>query len=259
MRINASTSISTPSLLLVPYCPHHVPTYHDWMQDPSIQEATASEPLSLEEEYAMQRSWRTDRDKLTFIVCSPLQPDVDGAGAVVKAGRDDTPERMVGDVNLFLFDYELDEDYDNGNDAGDGGQAAKSTLDGDASTASARAVVGELELMIPSPSKRRKGYGRSTLLAFIYYILDGWAAIAVEYTGSRDGEETATLAYLRVRINESNQGSLRLFGSLGFTQVGSANYFGEVELRWLPGVDALRARKAWQEPKLLRYGGHEEG
>ena len=43
-----------------PYRRRHVARYHAWMQDPWLREMTASEPLSLDEEYAMQASWRDD-------------------------------------------------------------------------------------------------------------------------------------------------------------------------------------------------------
>ncbi|RKP16196.1 hypothetical protein ROZALSC1DRAFT_17884, partial [Rozella allomycis CSF55] len=64
-------------VILVPYEKRHVGKYHLWMKNPDLQELTCSEPLTLEEEYAMQKSWREDVDsnislklykELTFIV-----------------------------------------------------------------------------------------------------------------------------------------------------------------------------------------------
>lgn len=38
-------------------------------KDPALQEATASEPLSLEEEYDMQRSWHQDPKSACVRAC----------------------------------------------------------------------------------------------------------------------------------------------------------------------------------------------
>ena len=81
MRLNYETVLVGRRVVLVPYRPEHLPTYHGWMADPHLLEMTGSEPLSMEEEVAMQREWRDDDKKCTFIVldreaCVDLPPPV---------------------------------------------------------------------------------------------------------------------------------------------------------------------------------------
>ena len=211
------------------------------MQDADLQAATASDPLSMTEEYDMQRSWRTDNDKLTFIVCQSREPG--SVSPTVQGGQDDRPERMIGDINLFLFEPEDDDD-----DEDDSGVRAPN------STNTSNALVGEIELMIARKDLHRQGYGRAALLAFTAYIMDAWAQIATEYSSSAGDQTPRPLQYLRVKINQSNERSIALFQSIGFVQTAAgANYFGEVELRWQPSRSELETRKSWENPQLLEY------
>ena len=213
------------------------------MQDPDLQAATASEPLSMTEEYDMQRSWRTDNDKLTFIVCSSREPE--SISQKVQGSQDDRPERMIGDINLFLFEPEDDDDEDE-----DSGKHALPN-----STKPSNALVGEIELMIARKDLHRQGYGRAALLSFTAYILATWTQIAAEYSNSSsEGHTPRSLQYLRVKINQSNARSIALFQSIGFVQTAAgANYFGEVELRWQPSRSELETRKGWEEPQVLEF------
>jgi RimJ/RimL family protein N-acetyltransferase len=213
------------------------------MQDPDLQAATASEPLSMTEEYDMQRAWRTDNDKLTFIVCSSREPE--SISQKVQGSQDDRPERMIGDINLFLFEPEDDDDEDE-----DSGKQALPN-----STKPSNALVGEIELMIARKDLHRQGYGRAALLSFTAYILATWTQIAAEYSNSSsEGHTPRSLQYLRVKINQSNARSIALFQSIGFVQTAAgANYFGEVELRWQPSRSELETRKGWEEPQVLEF------
>ncbi|XP_072339095.1 alpha/beta-tubulin-N-acetyltransferase 9 isoform X5 [Scyliorhinus torazame] len=66
MRLNDEVELRGRVVVLVPYKVTHVPRYHQWMQSEELQKLTASEPLTLEQEYQMQRSWREDADKPSY-------------------------------------------------------------------------------------------------------------------------------------------------------------------------------------------------
>ena len=185
------------------------------MQDEELRRLTASDLLTIEEEYDMQHSWRVDNDKLTFIVCT--HPDeltslyAQTLRRGVSPGYQDAPHRMIGDINLFLSDD--DEQTDE--------QA-------DAVTAQPRSVIGELMIMIARSTEHRKGLARETMQAFLSYIRAEQDNICREYAGG-DG---AVLKYLRVRITHDNERSIKLFEYLGFKKTcDEPNVFGEFELR----------------------------
>jgi len=93
MKINIGTVLAGERIVLVPYTKEHVPRYHDWMQSPVLLEQTASERLTLDQEYEMQQSWLHDENKCTFIILDKnkwLQTEMTEI------------ECMAGDVNLFL-------------------------------------------------------------------------------------------------------------------------------------------------------------
>ena len=215
-------------MLLVPYDSRHVPTYHAWMEDEAVRTATASDRLTLEEEYENQASWRAATDKLTFVLCQPLA-DKGTGGESVAAGIDDAPDRMIGDINFFLHPYDEGEDGD-----GEGNQNQP-----DAGAHQSRLYSGEVDVMIARPEHRGQGFGRAAVTAFLHYILEEkWAAILDEAGAAEPTASPAMpaqmqrpqLKQLMVKIQATNEASIGLFKSLGFVQKGSVNYFGEVEL-----------------------------
>ena len=97
MKDNWNVRVVGSKVVLVPYRACHVPTYHQWMQDEQLQELTGSEPLTMEEEVAMQKSWHEDPQKCTFILLNRERLSKEG-GTELSA--------MVGDTNLYLIDGE---------------------------------------------------------------------------------------------------------------------------------------------------------
>ena len=207
MRINRDLVLDGDLVTLVPYRPEHVPTYHGWMADPWLQEMTASEPLSVEEEYAMCTSWQEDDDKLTFIVLD--------SGVQHRAG--DALTAMVGDVNLFFHAYLQDSD-----DAGEGeGQS-----EGAAAVAAANAyAVAEVEVMIGEPSARRKGLATQAMRTMIDY----------------SATDLGTRKFV-AKIKMNNPASEAMFATkLGFVEVDRDEGFQEVELHLILDDAAVAA------------------
>ncbi|XP_074647392.1 N-acetyltransferase 9-like protein isoform X2 [Tubulanus polymorphus] len=99
------------------------------MSSAELRELTASERLSLDEEYNMQKSWLNDDNKCTFIVLT---------SEVYKEELQNEVESMIGDVNLFFNDV-------------DDKQSA------------------EIELMIAENDYRGKGLGKEALVAMMHY------------------------------------------------------------------------------------------
>lgn len=207
------------------------------MKDPALQHATASEPLSLEEEYSMQKSWREDHDKLTFIACQkayPLPKDGIIHGGT-KESSYDREARMIGDVNLFLT---ADADDDAGEDE----------------------VVGEVEIMVARTDQRGNGLGTAILLTFMWYVITNLDAIIGEYSKAHGGK-AKVMKYLRVKIGADNARSLYVFEKVGFEKTTEKpNFFNELELRYvLPeeredrGEGEMANELNIVQPKLARY------
>ncbi|RXW11319.1 hypothetical protein EST38_g14537 [Candolleomyces aberdarensis] len=103
MKCNADTVLIGSKAVLVPYAASHVPKYHEWMLSEELRELTASEPLSLEEEYEMQEKWQVDEDKLTFIILSREGVEFPEDQAILPSDPLLKKCPMVGDVNIFLY------------------------------------------------------------------------------------------------------------------------------------------------------------
>lgn len=214
-----------------------IPALPETNRQQEIQELTASEPLSLQEEYENQEEWRASGDKLTFILCLPRQSHEHECGddgkEGVTAGVDDAEGRMVGDVNLFIYPDDSDPDEE----APEGQAGAGRTR-----------VFGEVDVMLAEPSHRRHGHGKGAVLALLRFLRRNLRAILAEYASSVGQGGEVELVRLVAKIKDSNEPSKTLFAGLGFVPKGEVNYFDEVEMM-------LEGFEGWLP---LEEGGYEE-
>lgn len=196
MKINENISLHGEKVILIPYKKEHVPKYHRWMKSEELLEKTASEPLSLEEEYEMQHSWWLDEDKCTFIIVAKhlykenqnkkineetiLNNDSECISELNNCNEIDS---MIGDVNLF---------FNNNEDK----------------------TEAELEIMIAEPSMRGLGMGKEAINIMMHY-----------------GYKELNCKSFVVKIGENNIESLGLFKKLGFVEVNYSKVFKETTLK----------------------------
>jgi len=159
---------------------------------------------------------------------------------VIQGGVADSPDRMVGDINFFLYPWDGE---DGENDAASAGGVSAPSHDGHGA-ATSTCYVGEVDIMIAESAERGRGFGRAAVTALVHYISCNLSSILQEHhRGEAKQEANITetapgskmdlhlhLRQLMVKIKQANAASIALFNSLGFVQDGHVNYFGEVKL-----------------------------
>jgi len=175
--------------------------------------ATASEPLTLDEEYVMQQSWHLDEDKCTFIILA--NEDIHISNAVLKPWKD---YPMVGDVNLFFNDVD-------------------------------HPHTAEVELMIAEPTFRRKGIGKQALSMMLLYGVMVTSSLLLSPSFNsfmRLGYEDLGVKEYTAKIGMDNVASQRLFQKhLGFAFREASQVFQEVTLTLLLNDDTVEALQGW--------------
>jgi RimJ/RimL family protein N-acetyltransferase len=145
MLLNENVTLEGEKCVLVPYTKDLVEQYHSWfVNDQELLDLTGSELLTIEEEYKNQESWRTDEQKLTFLI------------------RDNTleTEPLCGDINAFFSEF-----------------YAEDWTHEDVEPSNPDSLVGEINLMIAEKQSRRKGIAREALEIFSKYILENIPSI----------------------------------------------------------------------------------
>ncbi|KAM9971664.1 hypothetical protein ACTFIW_011647 [Dictyostelium discoideum] len=178
MKINSNTIIIGKKVILVPYKKKHVEKYWKWMQSEEIREQTASEELTIEEEFENQESWFKDDHKITFIILDKdllLEDEKEENGY----SNENDIKSMIGDVNIFFNQYE------------------------DEGTA-------ELEVMIAESTSRRKGLAREAISIIMGYGIEYLSTITNKYI-VKIGESNQPSIQMFKSMNFKQIGSVNVF------------------------------------------------
>ncbi|KAK0186745.1 GNAT domain-containing protein [Armillaria mellea] len=224
MKANESTVLIGRKVVLVPYDEGHVAVsvpvmlfriaelalqkYHSWMENDELRSLTASERLTLEEEFDMQRKWREDDDKLTFIILARHARDslLDDEKNPIPSDPRILSLPMAGDVNMFLNGAPEDDDE----------------------------FTAEVEIMIAEPDYRRGGLALEALQLMLQYatanrfLIEG---ISVPIVFPKPSPLPILPSSLVARIGDTNLPSIRLFEKLGFVITKRIEVFSEVEMK----------------------------
>nr|CDS26398.1 n acetyltransferase 9 [Hymenolepis microstoma] len=141
----------------------HVPKYHEWMKREDLLKLTASEPLTLKEEYEQQQNWLVKDDRVTFIILEKSKLPRHNSSGLKSISELEFPSlksllnecpistvcdaevgAMIGDVNFYLIP--------------DLGSDIKGVFE------------GELSVMIAEPSSRGKGLAVQALGGVLFYV-----------------------------------------------------------------------------------------
>ena len=165
----------------------------------------------------------------------------------VRAGDVDDGDRIVGDINFFLYpDDDDDVDDSEGQDGSTGHDGTQQQQQQQPGTQLPRRCLGEIDIMIADRANRSRGLGFAAATAFLVYIHRHLADILAEYAGRAfaGAAAAATIPAFTAavaKIKASNDASAALFGRLGFAPRGGINYFGERELRLDDFEDVMAA------------------
>jgi len=122
---------------------------------------------------------------------------------------ENTLNAMIGDINLFLSEEEVDDDSDND-------QLSNTSIQQQEQTKQSNELLtqAELDIMIAEPSYRHKNLGVELVLTMMHY-----------------GASHLGIKRYFVKIDEKNQSSLRLFKEkLGYVEYAYVECFSQHEL-----------------------------